>query len=309
IRVGGYKTGKKLKSKTGWDDRECREYDHGYSREIDCPDSLRSGNGTDEFGFSALPGGEGEENHYRYVGKMAQWWTNVFGEWYQLDNRDELEDNRCIGCRGSEGASVRCVQDIPGVPEKVVGFDDPPPSIVKSWESGATTVTFYANGLLKVSGNGEMDGCNPPWVEYSRFPSVADCNSPWRVYYPVTAVIIEDGVTHIGSHAFDGCHIMSSVTIPNSVASIGGSAFHYCTSLRSIIIRNPNPPEIGGRSRMRIQSSRPVSASDIFEKDYEKIMEKACLYVPANSIDAYRAADGWKDFSCIKELESAPKGN
>jgi uncharacterized protein (TIGR02145 family)/uncharacterized repeat protein (TIGR02543 family) len=298
IRVGGYKTGKKLKSKTGWDDRECREYKHGYSREIDCPDSVRSGNGTDEFGFSALPGGEGEENHYHYVGKMGQWWTNVFGEWYQLDNRDELENNRCIGCRGSEGASVRCVQDIPGVPEKVVGSDDPTSPIVKSWKSGALTVTFYANGLLRVSGNGKMEDCYPPWREYQRVASLYDCNSPWRDY-PVAGLIIEDGVTHIGSHAFDGCRAMSSVTIPSSVASIGGEAFGYCTSLRSIIIRNPNP--------LKIVTMRG-RASDVFENYYEKIMEKACLYVPANSIDAYRAADGWKDFSCIKELESAPGG-
>jgi len=314
IRAGGYNAGKKLKSKNGWADRECHTYDDildegdfNFTKKTDCPENM-SGNGTDEFGFSALPGGEGQENDFNYVGKVAQWWTNSNYEWYQLDwDRDDLEDARCIGCGGEEGKSIRCVQDIPGVTEKIVSFDDPPPPIVKSWESGATTVTYYANGLLRVSGNGEMEGCDPPWVEYSRYPSRKYCNSPWR-FYPVAGLIIDDGVTHIGSHAFNGCYAMSYVTIPSSVVFIGRKAFRYCISLRSIIIRNPSPPEIDGKIRNSLQSPVIVSADEVFEKYHEDIMNEACLYVPENSINAYRAAEGWKEFGCIKGLESAPKG-
>jgi len=319
IRVGGHNAGKKLKSKTGWDDWECKDdrrnywgpyYGDSRAKKTGCtPGNTYSGNGTDDFGFSALPGGEGDENNYHYVGKIGQWWTDVSSEWYQLDWYSyDLEDNRYIGGGGgSDGKSVRCVQDIPGVPEKAVGFDDPPPSIVKSWKSGATTVTFYANGLLKVSGNGEMENCYPPWREYQRVASLYDCNSPWRDY-AVAGLIIEDGVTNIGSHAFDGCYAMSSVAIPSSVKSIGIKAFHYCISLRSIIIRNPNPPEIDGKIRVNDHPPATVRASEVFEEYHEKIMEKACLYVPTNSIDAYRAADVWKEFSCVKELESALGG-
>jgi len=318
IRAGGHNTGKKLKSKTGWDDWECKDdsrnywgpyYGDSHAKKTGCiPGNTYSGNGTDDFGFSALPGGVGEENDYRYVGKLGQWWTNVDDEWYELNWYSyELEDNRCIGCSGSYGKSVRCVQDIPGVPEKAVGFDDPPPPIVRSWKSGATTVTYYTDGLVRVSGNGEMENCYPPWREYSRSASMADCNSPWRDY-AVAGLIIEDGVTHIGSYAFDGCYAMSSVAIPSNVKSIGRKAFHYCISLRSIIIRNPNPPEIDGKISVNNYSPATVRASEVFEEYNEKIMEKACLYVPANSIGAYRVADGWKEFRCIKELSEAPGG-
>jgi len=310
IRAGGHNTGKKLKSKTGWDDWECKDdsrnywgpyYGDSHAKKTGCtPGNTYSGNGTDDFGFSALPGGDGKENDYRYIGKFGEWWTNVSSEWYELDWYSyDLEDSRCIGGNcGSDGKSVRCVQDIPGVPEKVVGFDDPPPPIVRSWKSGATTVTYYTDGLVRVSGNGEMENCYPPWREYSRSASMADCNSPWRDY-AVAGLIIEDGVTHIGSHAFDGCYAMSYVAIPSSVTSIGGRAFHYCTSLRSIIIRNPNPPRI---------ATMIGNASDVFEENYENIMEKACLYVPADNIDAYRAARGWGEFGCVKELAEAPGG-
>ena len=51
-------------------------------------------------------------------------------------------------------------------------------------------------------------------------------------------LVIPDGVTSIGSGAFQGCCALESVTIPNGVTSIGGTAFEDCTSLTSVTIPN-----------------------------------------------------------------------
>ena len=95
--VGGEKVaGKKLKSSSGWND-----------------DEGNSGNGTDEFGFSALPGGGGCPGGY-FDGNKGIWWTAT-----------EYDSNgACIRIMGyydftgwgnSSGDclvfSVRCVQD------------------------------------------------------------------------------------------------------------------------------------------------------------------------------------------------------
>jgi len=48
------------------------------------------------------------------------------------------------------------------------------------------------------------------------------------------SVTIPDGVTEIGSGAFDGCTSLTSVTIPASITSIGDMAFFRCTSLTSV---------------------------------------------------------------------------
>ena len=49
-------------------------------------------------------------------------------------------------------------------------------------------------------------------------------------------VVIPDGVTSIGSGAFEGCSGLTSVTIPDSVTSIGKSAFCNCSGLTRIRI-------------------------------------------------------------------------
>lgn len=63
--------------------------------------------------------------------------------------------------------------------------------------------------------------------------------APWDSYTSlITTVVIEDGVTKIGSYAFYKCTGLTSVIIPSSVTSIETGAFNKCSTLTSITIPN-----------------------------------------------------------------------
>jgi len=83
------------------------------------------------------------------------------------------------------------------------------------------TWTLDSDGVLTISGSGDMHGYGPS-------------GAPW--HGRVKSAVIAEGVTSIGGFAFYDCTSLTSVTIPDSVTSIGANAFFDCTSLTSVTI-------------------------------------------------------------------------
>ena len=87
------------------------------------------------------------------------------------------------------------------------------------------TYTLDSDGLLTISGTGDMANYNVMWN---------NC-APWK-NEAVKSVVISDGVTSIGEYAFSGCTGLTSIAIPDGVTSIGDYAFSGCSSLTSVTI-------------------------------------------------------------------------
>ncbi len=81
-----------------------------------------------------------------------------------------------------------------------------------------------STGLLTISGTGEM-------TNYSYSGSNA---SPFNNNTSIKSVVVEDGVTNIGTYAFRSCSSLLNISLPNSLTDIGSSAFAYCDSLSNI---------------------------------------------------------------------------
>ncbi|MCR5635695.1 MAG: leucine-rich repeat protein [Clostridiales bacterium] len=91
----------------------------------------------------------------------------------------------------------------------------------------ANTVTAVfddSTGTLTISGTGSMkdySSNNVPWI------SITD---------EIKKVVINSGVTSVGSYSFNNCGNLTSVTIPDGVTRIGDDAFRNCGGLTSVNI-------------------------------------------------------------------------
>ena len=102
----------------------------------------------------------------------------------------------------------------------------------------------------------------------------------------LTSIVIPKGVTSIGEFAFEFCHGLTSITIPASVKSIGERTFED-SGITELIVRAVVPPVVN-----------PVWSSR--KDDMDKSIP---VYVPAESIEAYRTAEGWKEFTNYLPIE------
>ena len=148
-------------------------------------------------------------------------------------------------------------------------------------------------GVLTITGTGKMKD----W-EYNNY-------SPWRSDKSIKQVVIADGVTTIGGRAFSDCSSLTSVTIPNSVTEIGSSAFYVCSSLTSVTIPNSvttiGKEAFSGCKNVKQITSEAVTPPNCALYAFDGINTKECkLIVPKNSIEAYKKADGWKEFFLIE---------
>ena len=124
----------------------------------------------------------------------------------------------------------------------------------------------------------------------------------------LTSVTIPDSVILIGNHAFFDCSALTSVTIPNSVTLIDNTAFYRCTALTSVTIGDSvtsiGNSAFGSCSAMTRLESRAEVPPACGYYALDDINKQTCeLFVPIKSLDAYKAADQWKEFIFITGVD------
>ncbi|MBR7182581.1 MAG: leucine-rich repeat domain-containing protein [Alistipes sp.] len=98
----------------------------------------------------------------------------------------------------------------------------------------------------------------------------------------LTSITIPDSVTKIRNCAFWCCSGLTSITIPDSVTEIEHQTFSYCSGLTSVFCERTTPP------------------TAIFWDYWEAFNDNASgrkIYVPRESVNLYKAADGWKEYA------------
>lgn len=109
-------------------------------------------------------------------------------------------------------------------------------------------------------------------------------NSAFNNCGGLTSVTIPEGVTAIGWMAFNGCTGLTSVVIPSTVTSIGSDAFYGCRGLTAITVNAIVPPT----------GSAAFGNTD------------CPIYVPCDSVDAYKAATNWSNYASRIQCSGSP---
>ena len=154
-----------------------------------------------------------------------------------------------------------------------------------------TTVTFEKGSQLKeiggdIFGGGAFENCTsltsieiPAGVKRIGWSTFRGCKA-------LTIVIFEQGsqLNTINDNAFQKCSSLKTIDMSTctKVKIIGSAVIDECHSLQTFELGTHTPPDVS------YLSSTPISAT---------------LQVPAESVDAYKKAYGWKDFPHITSLD------
>ena len=167
--------------------------------------------------------------------------------------------------------------------------------------SGCTAIESIAfpEGLPG-TGNGTFDGCTalqsvalPEGMEEIGSYAFAGCTALAAITLPSTTV-------EINNNAFAGCTSLASVALPERLSVISSQAFYGCTALQSIAlpeglahVDNGAFVESGLLDVHALATTPPYAHNDAFDAD---IYARAALHVPSGAEEAYREAQGWKNF-------------
>ena len=172
---------------------------------------------------------------------------------------------------------------------------------------------------------------NPPSASADAKPGGYPLNGGGSLFLNgelVTTLTIPNSVKSVKSYAFDGCSSITSLIIPDNVTSIGSGAFRNCENLTSIRYGNgleyigcygasnltslyigTGATTVGDFSSCTkleyIHCMAPVPPTYALFPGIVSLL--ATLEVPSSSIEAYKTAEGWKEFANIIEDPSTIK--
>ena len=89
-------------------------------------------------------------------------------------------------------------------------------------------------------------------------------------------ITLPSKITYVGEQLFQGCTGITKVILGDKITSIDKQAFNGCSSLTELVINTTTPPTIGLSAFYNAKITT--------------------VYVPAASVNSYKAATGWKDF-------------
>ena len=136
------------------------------------------------------------------------------------------------------------------------------------------------------------------------------------------SIVLQNGMTKVSNFVFESCYELANVNIPNGVTEIGVNAYYDCLSLMNITIPS-TVTKIGGDAfrvqewtkedqyqynkmlnvaKNRVVICLPSTPPILGDGAFSIVTGKGdiatyTIYVPSNSLEAYKTAPNWSNIS------------
>lgn len=239
------------------------EYSDGTTYDVEC-----DGSGTLGTNQTKPSGYEYSAMTTAIIGDCVDYMSySTFGQCYSLSSVTLPNSLKTIGDNAFDSCSGLTSITIPNSVSSITSY-----AFTKC--SGLTNVVV-PNSVTNL-GTGVFQRCSE--LQSATLPSglTSIQSNLFRYCSSLSSVTIPSSVITIGGYAFAETKI-TDITIPNGVTSIGNSAFNLCRSLTSVTVEATTPPILG---------------TNVFYST-----NNCPIYVPCDSVNAYRSASGWSTYA------------
>ena len=176
-------------------------------------------------------------------------------------------------------------------------------------DPGKVTFKLYKSGKLVISGFGTVDAMEHwSFSPYYGYTSADDAKK--ATASETRTLVVEEGITELGTHAFTECANLTSVSLPSSLVIIGYGAFDDDQSLNKITIPG-NVKEIGSVAFRDCVNLTSVTLSTGLEtigsEAFLNCAKLASITIPANvkTIDsaAFEACGSLKEITFVGNFD------
>ena len=119
----------------------------------------------------------------------------------------------------------------------------------------------------------------------------------------LTSITLPEGVKTIGSYTFADCRVLTSIDLPEGLESIRNNAFAGCKALESIdlpsTLESIENSAFYGCSALTTVTCQATEVPDLGDAAFYNCSKLANIYVPASSVNAYKAAANWSTYENI----------
>ena len=92
-------------------------------------------------------------------------------------------------------------------------------------------------------------------------------------------ITFNNKIEGISNYVFRGCTALTTLTFPKSINFFASGSFEDCPNLKTFIIKAETPPRVNTFPSLFSTGDEPT------------------IYVPANSVENYKKAEGWKKYA------------